>query len=512
MDQAERVTRGQRPFVMAMGGLFLLASGAACGASVLRPSGEGTGTGGAGPGAGPGLGELPPPSTDGGPPMCGPRIEGPPVPCPDAAPPMRPPAPRDAAPAPPPAPDATPPVPPPPAANCPAEGPVTVKVRAWGATPTCVYLRAGETAEITGSGRWRAMGATEVGPEGRTPNHEGCPRGALVARVAKFHQRTCIGASGRITAKREGFLWLYQSGGWNAMDSTGEIDATITGGGRNPGKWPEGLTPTSLDPRVEQARVQSFEPLCGRSKLQVFFGAQDPNHPRVVAYVRDYFGGDPVGWISRALVRGCATFFETPADFIKAWGNNRRGRLVHWVGDNEFPGPRTNGDFNLRKTVAEITSMQPDYGPFGGPPVSIMHEAGHWISPEGGNGMLPKWLNETYAELLPTHIGDDRTGFHNSIDNPESVRFGATFWWCDGTFGGATFINWINTQHPGFLHALTRASISIGRGNPWPGSNTVFQQITGKPFDELWKGYADAYDFAEYKPDRPIEKCMDPQE
>ena len=390
---------------------------------------------------------------------------------------------------------------------------MTVNVRAWGGTPTCVYLRPGETAEITATGRWRARGMAEVGPEGRSPNYKGCPRGALVARMAKFHQRTCIGAGGRITATREGFLWLYQSEGWNGMESAGEIQATITGGGRNPGKWPEGLTPISIDPRVEQARISSFEPLCGRSKLQVKFGAEEPNHPRVQAYVRDYFGGDPEGWISRALVRGCALFFETPADYIKAWGTNRRGRLVHWVGNNDFPGPSMGYlDFNLRKTVAEITSMQPDYGPFGGPPVSIMHEAGHWISPEGGSGKLPKWLNETYAELLPSHIGEDRSGFHNGIDNPESPRFGATFWWCDGTFGGPTFVNWIDTQHPGFIHKLTRASVMISDRGTWPGSNTLFPQLTGRSFDDLWTGYADAYAFSIYKPNRPIEDCMDPRE
>jgi hypothetical protein len=366
--------------------------------------------------------------------------------------------------------------------------------------------------EITASGRWRGLGGAEVGPEGKPPSEDGCARGALVARVAKFHQRTCIGPRGRLTAKREGFLWLYQSGGWNAMDSAGELEAVVTGGGRNPQAIREGLIPLSLDPRVEAARIQSFEPLCGRGKLQVHFGAQEPNHPRVQAYVRDYFGGDPEGWISRALVRGCALFYESPADFIKAWGNDRRGRLVHWVGDNEFPGPHTNGDFNLRKTIAEITAMQPDYGPFGGPPVSIMHEAGHWIAPDGGNGKLPKWLAETYAELLPSHIGDDRTGFHNSIDNPESIRFGATFWWCDGTFGGPTFVNWIDSQHPGFLRKLTRAAIDLGEKGTWPGSNTLFPRLSGVPFDDLWKGYVEAYDFAEYRPGRPIEECMDPRE
>lgn len=387
-----------------------------------------------------------------------------------------------------------------------------MKVRAWGATPTCVYMRPGETATITATGRWRAFGGVEVGPEGRTPNYKGCPRGSVVARIGKFHQRTCIGARGSITAKSEGYLWLFQSEGWDAMASTGEVDATITGGGRNT-KWYEGMTPLSLDPRAEQARIQSFEAVCGRGRLQVYFGAQEPNHPRVQAYVRDHFRGDPEGWISRSLVHGCAYFYSTPAEYNRCWGTNRRGRLVHWVGNNDFPGPSSGaGDFNLRKTVAEITSMQPDYGPFGGPPVSIMHEAGHWVAPDGCNGKLPKWLGETYAELLPSQTGDDRSGFHNAIDNPESVRFGATWWYCDGTFGGPTFVDYINQTHPGFVHKLTSAAIDIGRNRAWPGSDTVFRMITGKPFDQLLREYELFYNFAEYRPNRPVTQCLDPRE
>jgi hypothetical protein len=34
---------------------------------------------------------------------------------------------------------------------------------------------------ITATGRWRAFGGVEVGPEGRAPSYKGCPRGALVA-------------------------------------------------------------------------------------------------------------------------------------------------------------------------------------------------------------------------------------------------------------------------------------------------------------------------------------------
>jgi hypothetical protein len=482
---------------------------AACSPPVLGTSGPepdpGTGT----QRPSPGPTQLPP-STGGGP-ACGKQLEGPDVPCPDgAAPPVVPP---DAG---------APPVSEP-------TGPVTVKVRAWGATFTGVYLKVGETAQITATGRWHAFGGIETGPEGRAPNEKGCPRGALVARMAKFHQRTCIGASGKITAQREGYVWLYQSEGWNAMESTGEIEATITGGARST-KWHEGMTPISLDMRIDPARIQAFEPFCGAKAIPVLFEAEEPSNLRVQAYVRDYFGGDPQAWISRAIVRGCALFYETPADFPKNF-KDRRVRVVHSVSSTDAWAKRERAplrigrdeywDFTLNKTLEEITSMQPDYGPFGGPPVSIMHEVGHLLAPDGASGTLPKWLQEGYAESLPSNIGDDRTGFHNAIDNPESVRFGATFWWCDGTFGGPSFVDWIDEQHPGFLHALTRAVMALNGGPAgktgdakakWPGSDAVFRPITGRSFDDLWKDFAAAYDFAEYKPGRPIEECMDPRE
>ena len=183
-----------------------------------------TGTPGAGAPGVPGFAVPDGGGMPGKPPPCGPGIEGPGEnkPCPDAAPCRRRPRRRH--------PRRTPrrpacrcrryrPWPRSPAA--PEKAPVEVQVRAWGATPTCVYLKAGETAEITATGRWTSMGGREVGPEGAAPNEEGCPRGALVARVAKFHQRTCIRARGSITAQRDGYVWLYQSGGWNAMESSG---------------------------------------------------------------------------------------------------------------------------------------------------------------------------------------------------------------------------------------------------------------------------------------------------
>ena len=131
------------------------------------------------------------------------------------------------------------------------------------------------------------------------------------------------------------------------------------------------------------------------------------------------------------------------------------------------------------------------------------------MAADGNGGVLPKWLGETVAELAPSNLGDPDS-FHNAIDNPESRRFGANWWWCDGTFGGPTFLAWIDSQHTGFVHELSKVARSLGdTDRAWPGSNTVFRNITGKTFDELWKGYVDAYAFKER---RPISDCMDPQE
>jgi len=455
----------------------------------------------------------------GKPPPCGPSIEGPIKPCPDAAAPAMPPPtpPLPPPPAPDAAPPSVPPVPPvPPIAGCTGEGPVQVEVRAWGGTPTCVYLKAGQTAQITATGRWKTLGGRDVGPEGTTPAQDGCPRGALVARVAKFHQRTCIRAQGSITAQRDGYVWLYQSGGWNAMEVGGTITATVTGGGRS--NLPlEGLTPLADDRRVDPARIQAFESVCGQQMIPVHFEAQEPNHPRVRAYIDQYYGGDPVKVISRGIVVGCALFYATPADYPKVH-RDRRVRVVHYVGtNNRWPDlnrpPLRNArgehwDFELTKTLEEITSMQPDYSPFGGPPVSIMHEVGHLISPDGAGGKLPKWLQETYAESLPSNLGGPM-GFHNAIDNPESPRFGGDVWWCDGNFGGPTFMDFIDERHPGFIHFLTATSLRIGRNNPWPGSDSVFRMHTGQSFDALWAAYADAYLF---RANKPVENCLDPRE
>ena len=189
-------------------------------------------------------------------------------------------------------------------------------------------------------------------------------------------------------------------------------------------------------------------------------------------------------------------------------------RVVHYVGStNRWPDlnrpPLRNArgehwDFELTKTLEEITSMQPDYGPFGGPPVSIMHEVGHLISPDGGGGKLPKWLQETYAETLPSNLGgaDRLSQRHRQPREPALRRRrpgGAT-----APSAGPTFVDFIDERHPGFIHFLTRDVAAHRRENgPGPGSDTVFRMHTGQSFDALWAAYADAYLF---RADSPVDR------
>ncbi len=152
--------------------------------------------------------------------------------------------------------------------------------------------------------------------------------------------------------------------------------------------------------------------------------------------------------------------------------------------------------------------MQPDYGPFGGPPVSIMHEVGHLISPDGGGASCPSGCRRPTPRPLPAQPGRAQA-FTTPSTTPRARASAADRWWCDGTFGGPTFVDYIDERHPGFIHGLTAASLRIGKSNPWPGSDALFRMHTGQSFDALWSAYADAYQF---RSGRPIEDCFDPRE
>ncbi|HVJ19854.1 MAG TPA: hypothetical protein VM686_30770, partial [Polyangiaceae bacterium] len=383
--------------------------------------------------------------------------------------------------------------------------PVSVDVRAWGATFTGVYLNAGDSVQISATGMWLGKSG-ETGPDGSGSGPEDCPAGALVARIAKFHQRTCIGADGSFTAERPGYVWLYQSDGGDAVQSSGMVQATLSGGHCSTlpreGMHPVGATLTA-EQRAEYAAV------CGREGIEVYFEAEKPDDPIVQRYVGEYMGGDALAWLENMNVEACATFYGSAEAYTAAFGSGGRS-LAHYIHDGTLWDAVERPFFNfvLQNPMAELIVSQPDYGPMGGIPVSINHEAGHFIAPDGGEGTLPKWLGETYAELAPSNRGF-ADSFYHSIDNPESPRFGGEWMWCDGTFGGPTFVSWIDTQHPGFIHALTDAALELGGDGTWPGSQVLFQELTGVTFDELWQGYADAYGISG---ERTVADCLDPPE
>jgi hypothetical protein len=376
-----------------------------------------------------------------------------------------------------------------------------------------VYAQQGDKIDITATGTWSGKNG-DSGADGMGSGPDDCPAGALVARIGKFHQRTCIKAAGSITAQRAGYVWLFQSDGGDAILSKGALSATLSGG--HCSSLPrEGMHPSGET--LDAARRTAFEAVCGPQKIPVLFEAEKPDDPRVQRYVADYMGGDAQAWLSEMAVNTCALFYATPADYTQAF-KDRRVRIVHYIYDTTKweslgrpPYSDASGeysDFVLQNPLADLEQSQPDYGPMGGIPVSINHEAGHLLAPDGGSGTLPKWLAETYAELAPSNRWFPST-FYHSIDNPESGRFGGGSWWCDGTFGGPTFVAWIDTQYPDFIHQLTAASLALGENATWPSSSSVFQTITGKTFDELWQGYVAAYGFEEPK---PLAECLDPRE
>lgn len=79
---------------------------------------------------------------------------------------------------------------------------------------TGLYLRTGQSAQISATGTWRVATdiAFEHGPEGLDGSDErGCKIGQLVARIGLYYddaQLSCIGAQGTITAHRDGIVFV----------------------------------------------------------------------------------------------------------------------------------------------------------------------------------------------------------------------------------------------------------------------------------------------------------------
>ncbi len=104
-----------------------------------------------------------------------------------------------------------------------------------------LYLRAGESAEITATGRWSARG-TEVGPDGDATlgMERGCAIGALAARSGLAFEGaiTCVGDAATFTAPADGivFVGMIESTDLGEAyderrDVDGELEVTVVSDG-----------------------------------------------------------------------------------------------------------------------------------------------------------------------------------------------------------------------------------------------------------------------------------------
>jgi hypothetical protein len=378
----------------------------------------------------------------------------------------------------------------------PREGPcleaANVAIPAWGITNSGVFVHEGDAISITATGMWEREGA-QLGPEG-----EGDCGGGLWLRVGKFHARQCVGEALDFTADRDGFLWFFQEGiGVGFDQQRGSLSVTISGGDSCSGQRPEGMLSVFEDPQFDLARLQEFEPVCG--KIPVLFDTDSPDDPVVKAYIDEVMGGDPQAYLKQAVIVACAVNYATPE--LAAHHGNGTMRLVHYLGAEKWeelgrPKHTENGeeywDFALSFKVEELSDFQ-HYGEWGAVLDTMLHEAGHVMSPIGRVEGMPRWLNETYADFLSAKVGY----FGPSTDNPENwVLYGRQAPYCDGYGSGALFLDALDRRFPGFIHAL---SARIIEGN-WPGSDQVFEELTGVPLATLYDDYVAEYAITLKKP------------
>jgi hypothetical protein len=403
------------------------------------------------------------------------------------------------------------PAPVPPAGAAPCRDPVTRDIPAWSITNTGIYVRPGDSVRITATGRWRQNG-TEVGPEGRGGG--GCPQGALALRVGKFHDRQCVRAGAMVSPQREGYLWLFQ----NSMDihharQTGALKVTITGGDSCSGKRPEGMLSVFEDPAFDRNRLAAFEPVCG--KIPVHFETDSPDDPRVKDYVQNFMGGDPAAFLRKVVLVGCAANFGSPEAFPPHY-RNRDMRIVHYLGARKFGelgrAPYREGraefwDFDLSFKPEELEPNH--YGAWGPVPEVLLHEMGHVLAPDGAVGIdsagVPRWVQETYADMLCTKFGS----CIQTMDNPEHwVLYGRKQPYCDGYLAGAPLLHTLEEQQPGFIHKFSAQILMLGNARRWPGSEPVFRQIIGRGLAEYYPGYLRELSVTL---DQPVAQCEFPE-
>ena len=358
-----------------------------------------------------------------------------------------------------------------------------------------MYLRPGDSVAISAAGRWRQNGM-EVGPQGRGGGD--CPQGALAMRVGKFHDRQCVRAAHSFVAKRAGYLWLFQSSGDIHFDrQAGALQVTVKGGDRCSGIRPEGMLSVFDDPAFDRQRLAQFEPVCG--KIPVHFETDSPDDPRVKDYIANFMGGDPQAFLRKVVLVGCAANYPTPESFPRHY-RTRNMRIVHYLGARKWSdlgrpdhreGNATFWDFDLSFKPEELADPgMRHYGRWSVVPEVLLHEMGHVLAPDGAVGTdsagVPRWLQETYADLLCTKFG----ACVGTMDNPESwVLYGRKHPYCDGYIAGAPLLHTLEEERPGFIHALSAQILTLGGNRRWPGTEPVFQQMMGRPFSGYYQEY-----------------------
>jgi hypothetical protein len=381
----------------------------------------------------------------------------------------------------------------------------TLEVPAWGITNSGVFVREGDAISVTATGTWERE-SMQLGPEGEGDD---CG-GGLWLRVGKFHDRQCVGTSLDFTAQRDGYLWFFQEGIAVGFDQQrGALSVTISGGDSCSGERAEGVLSVFEDEESDLDRLKDFEPVCGN--IPVLFDTDSPDDPVVQAYVEELMGGDPDAYLREAAVVACAVNYATPE--LAAHHGNGTMRIVHYLGAQKWedlgrpPHVGENGeefwDFALSFTVDELSDFQ-HYGKWGAVADTLLHEAGHVLSPVGRVEGMPRWLNESYADFLSAKMGY----FGPSTDNPENwVLYGRQAPYCDGYGSGVLFLDALDRRFPGFIHQLSARIIEVN--DDWPGSPQVFEELTGVPLATLYDDYVAEYAITLKK---PVAECDFPND
>jgi hypothetical protein len=119
--------------------------------------------------------------------------------------------------------------------------------------------------------------------------------------------------------------------------------------------------------------------------------------------------------------------------------------------------------------------------------------------------MMPRWLSETYADMLSARTIPD---FGNTRDNPDNwVLYSRAQPYCDGYGTGMQFLDAVDRRFPGFIHKLSEYIVTMP--GVWPGSEAVFQTLTGVGLSQIYSDYLTDYQLTlKY----PVSMCAFPND